>query len=266
MLAALNDFYIEGVETSIPLYKTILNSDEYKNGDLSTDFLKRYDMIDRLTADLKKEKEEKSEAALAAAIIHSEYFKSRVQNNTGNNANWKYKLDWWKMNYKIQDIEKSFEGKIVENLGNNDYVIKINDNEHKLKIITMNSKGIEFILDQKYHKAKYLEQSTNEMNIVIDNVPIIINRNTHFDEVVYKMTGGASGVDAQLSLKSQIPGKVVSISVSEGDFVKKGDVVCTLESMKMQVAIKSHKDGVVKTIKVKETGTVAKGDVVAEIE
>jgi len=170
------------------------------------------------------------------------------------------------MNYKIQDIEKSFEGRIIENLGNNDYVIKINDNEHKLKIITMSSKGIEFILDQKYHKAKYLEQSTNEMNIVIDNVPIIINRNTHFDEVVYKITGGASGADAQLALKSQIPGKVVSISVSEGDSVKKGDVVCTLESMKMQVAIKSHKDGVVKTIKVKETATVAKGDVVAEIE
>ena len=58
----------------------------------------------------------------------------------------------------------------------------------------------------------------------------------------------------------------MSISVAEGDNITKGDVVCTLESMKMQVAIKSHKDGVVKTIKVKETGTVAKGDVVAEIE
>ena len=93
MLSALNDFYIQGVETSIPLYKTILNSDEYKNGELSTDFLKRYDMIARLTEDLKKEKEEKSEAALAAAIIHSEYFKSRVQNSVGNNSNWKSKLD-----------------------------------------------------------------------------------------------------------------------------------------------------------------------------
>ena len=93
MLAALNDFYIQGVETSIPLYKTILNSEEYKNGELSTDFLKRFDMIDRLTADLKKEKEEKSEAAIAAAIIHSEYFKSRVQSNAANNSNWKYNLD-----------------------------------------------------------------------------------------------------------------------------------------------------------------------------
>jgi acetyl-CoA/propionyl-CoA carboxylase len=93
MLSALNDFYIQGVETSIPLYKTILNSDEYKNGELSTDFLKRYDMIDRLTVNLKKEKEYKSEAALAAAIIYSEYFKSRVQSNTTNNSHWKNKLD-----------------------------------------------------------------------------------------------------------------------------------------------------------------------------
>jgi len=94
MLTALNDMYVQGVETSIPLYKTILNSEEYKNGELSTDFLKRYDMIDKLTEDLKQEKENKTEAALAAAIIHSEYFKSQVQNNSNNSANWKNKLDW----------------------------------------------------------------------------------------------------------------------------------------------------------------------------
>jgi len=170
------------------------------------------------------------------------------------------------MDYKIPDIEKSFEGKIMENLGNNEYLIKINDDEHNLKILNMDSKGIEFILDQKYHRAKYLEQSTNQMNLVIDNVPLALNTNSHFDEIVYKITGGGSAADAQLSLKSQIPGKVVSIAVVEGDSVKKGDVICTLESMKMQVGVKAHKDGAVKSIKIKEGGTVAKGDVVAEIE
>ncbi len=170
------------------------------------------------------------------------------------------------MDYKIQDIEKSFDGRIVENLGNNDYTIKINDDEHQLKILNMDSTGIEFILDQKYHKAKYLEQSTNEINIVIDNVPMTLNLHTHFDKVVYKNSGGSSSGNAQLSLKSQIPGKVVSIAVTDGDSVAKGDVVCTLESMKMQVAVKAHKDGVVKSIKVKESGTVAKGDVIADIE
>ena len=60
------------------------------------------------------------------------------------------------MDYKITDIEKSFEGKIIENSGNNDYVLKINDKEHQLRIINMDAKGIEFILDQQFHKAKYL--------------------------------------------------------------------------------------------------------------
>jgi acetyl-CoA/propionyl-CoA carboxylase len=93
MLNALNDMYVQGVETSIPLYKTILQTEEYKKGQLSTDFLKRFNIIEKLKEDLKKEKIEKSDAALAAAIMHSEYFKSRVQDSTPNNSNWKNKLD-----------------------------------------------------------------------------------------------------------------------------------------------------------------------------
>ena len=170
------------------------------------------------------------------------------------------------MDYKIQDIENAFVGEITENLGNNEYVIKINNSDHRIKILTMDARGIEFVLDQQYHKAKYLENTTNEMNLVIDNIPITINMHTNFDEIVYKNSGGSGKGNSELALKSQIPGKVVSIAIQEGDSVKQGDVICTLESMKMQVAVKAHKDGTVKSIKIKETGTVAKGDLVAEIE
>ena len=36
------------------------------------------------------------------------------------------------------------------------------------------------------------------MNLVIDNVPITLNMNTHFDEVVYKNSGGGGAGGAQL--------------------------------------------------------------------
>ena len=170
------------------------------------------------------------------------------------------------MDYKIQDIEKEFFGEISKNLGKNEYLIKINDDEHQIKILNMDAKGIEFLLDQKYYRAKYLENSTNEMNLVIDNTPITINLHSKFDKIVYKNSGGGGTANAQLALKSQIPGKVVSIAKQEGDSVKQGDVVCTLESMKMQVAVKAHKDGSIKSIKIKQGGTVAKGDLIAEIE
>jgi biotin carboxyl carrier protein len=170
------------------------------------------------------------------------------------------------MECKIEDIEGTFNGTIVENLGNNDYVIKINDREQNLKILTMDSRGIEFVLDQKYHKVKYLDSTTSKMNLVVDGVPISLNLHANLDEIVYKNTGGGEDTGTELALRSQIPGKVVSIAVQEGALIKKSDVVCVLESMKMQVSVKSHKDGTVKKIKIKEGGSVAKNDVIAEIE
>jgi biotin carboxyl carrier protein len=156
------------------------------------------------------------------------------------------------MEYKIQDVEGTFNGGIVENLGNNEYVIKINDREQSLKIIQMDARGIEFVLDQKYHKAKYLDSTTAEMNLVVDGTPMTLNMHHNFDKIVFKHSGGGGAAGAQLALRSQIPGKVVSIAAEEGSAVKQGDTVCVLESMKMQVAVKSHKDGTVKSIKIKE--------------
>jgi biotin carboxyl carrier protein len=104
------------------------------------------------------------------------------------------------------------------------------------------------------------------MKIVVDGVPITLNMYNNLNEIVFKNSGKSVMGNSQLNLYSQIPGKVVKISISEGSEVKNGDVICVLESMKMQVSIKSHKDGVVKKIKIKDGGIVAKNDVIAEIE
>lgn len=170
------------------------------------------------------------------------------------------------MEYKIEDIEDAFNAEIIEQLGKLEYIIKINDNERNLKILDMSARGIEFILDQKYHKVKYLENTTSQMKIVVDSVPITLNMHQNLNEIVFKNSGDSGTGDSQLNLHSQIPGKVIKISVSEGSEVKKDDAICVLESMKMQVTVKSHKDGVVKKIKIKEGATVAKNDIIAEIE
>ena len=170
------------------------------------------------------------------------------------------------MEYKIEDIEDVFNAEIIQQLGNLEYLIKINDNEKNLKILTMSSRGIEFVLDQKYHNVKYLDNTTSQMKIVVNGVPITVNMHQNFNKIVFKNSGDSGTGDSQLNLHSQIPGKVIKISVSEGSEVKKDDVICVLESMKMQVSVKSHKDGVVKKIKVKENATVAKNDIIAEIE
>jgi pyruvate carboxylase subunit B len=49
-----------------------------------------------------------------------------------------------------------------------------------------------------------------------------------------------------------MPGKVVSLKVSEGDKVKKGDVLLIVEAMKMENEIHSPIDGMVAEVYVKE--------------
>jgi len=170
------------------------------------------------------------------------------------------------MEFKLEDIEETFNGEIVNKISNNEYLIKIQDKEHHILILDINSRGMEFVLDNLYHNVNYLENQTGEMKIVLDGVSLTINKNSKLDEIVYKSSGGADVGSVQINLRSQIPGRVVSIEVKNGDKVKKGDVVCVLESMKMQVSVKSHKDGEVKNLKIKEGVSVNKNDILAEIE
>ena len=51
------------------------------------------------------------------------------------------------------------------------------------------------------------------MNLVIDNVPVTLNMNTHFDEVVFKNSGGGGAGGAQLALKSQILVKLYQLQL-----------------------------------------------------
>ena len=170
------------------------------------------------------------------------------------------------MEFKLENIEDIFNGEIINKISNSEYIIKIQDKEYQLQILNINSNKMEFILDNQFHSVRYLENQTAEMKIVVDGTPITINTNSKFDEIVYKNSGGAETGSSQLNLRSQIPGKVVSINFDEGSDVKKDDIICVLESMKMQVSIKSHKDGKIKSLKIKEGNSVNKNDVLAEIE
>ena len=168
--------------------------------------------------------------------------------------------------YKIDTQDGDFTGRIVSNLGNGDYILQINDREVTLHVQSITSDGMEILLNNKYHHVRFVQTETANISLSIDGTPICILLNNHLDDIVYKNSDNSGGFRGKQNLHSQIPGKVVSIAVSEGDDVKINDTICVLESMKMQVKIKSIRDGKVTSLKIKEGNTVAKGDTIAMIE
>lgn len=66
-------------------------------------------------------------------------------------------------------------------------------------------------------------------------------------------------------IKSPLPGTILDIHVREGDIVKTGTKLITLEAMKMENNINSDREGKVVSIKVRPGDSVMEGDVLIQI-
>ncbi len=71
---------------------------------------------------------------------------------------------------------------------------------------------------------------------------------------------------AQENVEVPITGKITSVNVKPGDAVKEGDVLCLLESMKMENPILASVNGKVVKIDISVGQVVEVGQLVAVIE
>jgi len=93
MRNALDEFIIEGINTTIPLYKTIMNDEHFIKGDLSTDYLDRYSIIEKMRKELKTRNSDRQKRllpAVASAIIQTENVKRPSKRDHFVQNNWKF--------------------------------------------------------------------------------------------------------------------------------------------------------------------------------
>ena len=71
---------------------------------------------------------------------------------------------------------------------------------------------------------------------------------------------------AQETIEVPITGKIISVNVNVGDEVREGDILCLLESMKMENPILAPVNGTIAQIGIAAEQTVQPGEIVAVIE
>ena len=71
---------------------------------------------------------------------------------------------------------------------------------------------------------------------------------------------------AQENVDFPIPGKVLSVNISQGSEIKEGDVICMLESMKMENPILAPCSGTVTKMELSSGQVVEAGALVCIIE
>ena len=77
-----------------------------------------------------------------------------------------------------------------------------------------------------------------------------------------KATAAAGGAN---KVTAPMPGTILDVKVSVGQSVKKGDVICVLEAMKMENDIPAPCDGVIASVNVQKGASVAANDVLATL-
>jgi len=97
-----------------------------------------------------------------------------------------------------------------------------------------------------------------DVEVKIANPPKANNKNHN--------ESSASTGKGEKILKAPIPGTIMEVKVKEGSVVKDGDIVLTLEAMKMESDIHSNYSGKVSKIHVHKGDIVQEGDTLMEFE
>lgn len=78
--------------------------------------------------------------------------------------------------------------------------------------------------------------------------------------------GGGNLLNHPDQIKAPMPGRVTKVAVKEGDIVKAGQILVTMEAMKMEYTLKAEVDGVVTQVKVKLAQQVVLGETLVQLK
>ena len=88
MKRALDEFMIEGVDTTIPFHKVVLNNAAFQKGNISTSFIEKNNIMEEVKRDYRKKKRAltKEEKTIVIATAVSEYMKKKNRFNDKNSS------------------------------------------------------------------------------------------------------------------------------------------------------------------------------------
>lgn len=107
------------------------------------------------------------------------------------------------------------------------------------------------IVDGRSHEAYIYQGEDNNWQVLLRGRLYPITVEDEREKRLRAAAGGGVAETGEFHLRAPMPGLVVAIPVTEGQPIKKGQVILILESMKMQNEIKAPRDGVIGRIRVK---------------
>jgi biotin carboxyl carrier protein len=151
--------------------------------------------------------------------------------------------------------------KYVTTIDDKTYRIEINDDkrvivdgvEYAVDFESVSGQPVYSLLINGRSYEAYVDESEDDNNwqVLIRGDLFTASVEDEREKRLRAAAGAVTSSTGEFNLKAPMPGLIVTVPVSEGEAVKKGDILVVLESMKMQNELKSPRDGKVSRVKVK---------------
>jgi biotin carboxyl carrier protein len=149
--------------------------------------------------------------------------------------------------------------KYITTVGEREFLVEILDEHHvsvngkiyEVDFVSVSGQPVySLIADGKSHEA-YVRESDEGWQVLLRGRLYPVKVEDEREKRLKAAAGGGVTESGEFHLKAPMPGLVVAVPVSEGQPVKKGQVLVILESMKMQNELKAPRDGIVNRIRVR---------------
>jgi biotin carboxyl carrier protein len=167
------------------------------------------------------------------------------------------------VNNKTYDIDIS-----VDPLRENWFTATVDGREVQLGIIEAKPASLTLSVDGRVMFYEFYKDKGRISSLVHNNqfykVVLRNRQQDQLEQLLEEFGAGLGGTATDTRILAPMPGKILGISVKEGEKVELGRVVLVLEAMKMENEISSTVEGKVTAIKAKVGDSVTTGDVLIE--
>ena len=246
MINSLQSYYLSGVRNNIEFLISILNDEKFKNGSLSTNFIKEK-FKDGYKSNTEISKQLAKNLSMAAILV---FIKQLQDFNSVIDKEFSLIINDQNIDLKIEEIIKKNEKFLISaKIKNSMTVLESNWRLNEKLIISKIDDNTKYFKINKIinlHKINISHlDSTLDVNILLKS------QKAYYDYMPKQ-------IDEDLSKKliSPMPGLVKSVLVSDNQKVKAGDQLIIIEAMKMENTLKSEKDCIIDKVLVKTDDSV----------
>ena len=158
---------------------------------------------------------------------------------------------------RINDLEFRIETKSKSG------TLSVDGKPRKPDVAAISDRRFHVILEGKSYLAELIssDSDSKSVEVKVNGTVYAVQLKDQYDELLHKLGMDLNAGTRMNNLAAPMPGLVLTVHVNDGDSIKKGDPLVTLEAMKMENVLKATADATVRKIAVKKGQAVEKSEV-----